>query len=181
MLTGRITRLRALDTSDAETMWPWYQDHEFSVLDGNIYPSSRSTIEEFLRSLPAPSFGDVSLGIETHEGALIGIIRLKRVRAEDRSADFGIAIAKPWWDRGYGTDATETIPRFAFEEMGLYRVRFTVQDHNARARRVYEKCGFVEEGVLRQARWRFGGWVDVVQMGLLETEFRGRGERAPTR
>ena len=174
MLTSRITRLRALDTSDAETMWLWYQDHEFSVLDGAIYPSSRSTIEEFLRSLPAPSFGDVSLGIETHEGALIGIIRLKRVRAEDRSADFGIAIAKPWWNRGYGTDATETILRFAFEEMRLHRVSLTVQDHNARARRVYEKCGFVEEGVLRQRRWRFGRWIDVIAMSILEDEYRAR-------
>ena len=172
MLTGDRVRLRALDASDTDTVWSWYQDHEFSTLDGNIYPSSRASTEAFLRSLPAPSFADVSLGIETETGEMIGIVRLKRISPEHRHADFGIAIARPWWDRGYGTDATRTILRFAFEEMQLHRVNLTVHDYNERARRVYQKCGFVEEGRLRESKWIRGRWHDRVQMGVLSREWR---------
>jgi RimJ/RimL family protein N-acetyltransferase len=177
MLVGERVRLRAFDAGDTESVWSWYQDHEFSTLDGNIYPSSRATIEGFLRGLAAaPSFGDVSLGIETEDGALIGIVRLKRVRPEHRDADFGIAMARPWWDRGYGTDATRTILRFAFEEIQLHRVSLTVHQDNDRARRVYVKCGFVEEGRLRESRWIQGRWVDRIQMGILAQEWRAINE-----
>lgn len=54
-----------------------------------------------------------------------------------------------------------------------------VYGHNHRARRVYEKVGFVVEGVLREARSRNGEWVDEVVMGLLDREWnahRGRPE-----
>ena len=125
-------------------------------------------------SLPAPSFADVSLGIENEHSALIGIVRLKRVSAENRCADFGIAIERNSWNHGYGTHATRTILRFAFGELGLHRVQLDVLDYNARARRCYEKCGFVEEGRERQAKFRNGRRCDNVLMGILAHEFSSR-------
>ena len=171
MLKGERVRLRAFELSDAETVWGWYQDHEFSVLDGNIYGASLETIRVFVQSMASPSYADVSLGIETEDGALIGLIRLKRGTPEDRHADFGIAIERAYWDRGYGTDATRTLLRFAFEEMNLHRVSLTVLDYNTRAQRCYEKCGFRIEGRARSARYRDGRWCDEILMGILEDQF----------
>jgi RimJ/RimL family protein N-acetyltransferase len=127
-----------------------------------------SATEAWLRTLTRPSFHDVSLGIETPDGRLIGYVRLKRGQPEDRHADFGIAIERAYWDQGYGTDATRTLLRFGFEEMGLHRIALGVLAENARARRVYDKCGFREEGVLRAAHYRFGRWCDLVLMAILE-------------
>lgn len=172
MLTGERVRLRAFEIADAETVWRWYQDHEFSVLDGNIYGASLETIRAFVQSMGSPSFSNVSFGIETEDGALIGLIRLKRGAPEDRHADFGIAIERAYWSRGYGTDATRTILKFAFEEMNLHRVSLGVLDYNTRAQRCYEKCGFRVEGRERQARFRNGHWCDHIMMGILQDEFR---------
>jgi RimJ/RimL family protein N-acetyltransferase len=155
-------------------MWRWYQDHEFSVLDGNRYGTSLAALEAFVRTLGSPSFADVSLGIEDEHRTLIGIVRLKRVAAEDRNADFGIAIERGHWSRGYGTDATRTILRFAFTEMNLHRVSLGVIDYNARARRCYEKCGFREEGREREHRFHEGQWCDRIIMGILQREFVDR-------
>jgi RimJ/RimL family protein N-acetyltransferase len=171
MIAGERVRLRALELTDAETVWRWYQDHEFSVLDGNIYGASLATIRAFVQSLGSPSYADVSLGIETEDGALIGLIRLKRGAPEDRHADFGIAIERDYWNRGYGTDATRTILRFALDEMNLHRVSLGVLDYNMRAQRCYEKCGFRVEGRERQARFRNGRWCDHILMGILNDEF----------
>ncbi len=153
-------------------MWRWYRDHEFSLLDGNPYPSSLGAIEGFIRSLPAPSYSDVSLGIEIEDRELIGIVRLKRGAQEDRRADFGIAIERARWEQGYGTDTTRTILRFAFEEMGLHRVELGVLDSNERAHHVYAKCGFRDEARLRQRHYRLGAWRDVILMGILRDEFQ---------
>ncbi|RLT27997.1 MAG: N-acetyltransferase [Chloroflexi bacterium] len=172
MLQGDRVRLRALEPTDVEAIWSWHQDHELHVLDGWLYPASRGQIAEWLHGVGEPGFRDASFGIETEQGTLIGYVRLKRGSAEHRSADFGIAIAREHWDQGYGTDATRTMVRFGFEEMGLHRIELDVSVENPRAQHVYEQCGFRVEGVAREARWRFGQWVDMTQMAVLDREFR---------
>lgn len=171
MILGERVRLRALEPSDAEGVSVWYRDHEFSVLDGNIYGESLESLRAFLKSVASPSYADAAFGIENEEGVLIGMVRLKRGRPEDRRADFGIAIERAYWSRGYGTDATRTVLRFAFEEMNLHRISLTVLDYNARAQRCYEKCGFRIEGRLRRSRFRAGRWCDEIVMGILQDEF----------
>ena len=175
MILGERVRLRALEPSDAEVVSIWYRDHEFSVLDGNIYGDSLESLRAFLKSVGSPSYADATFGIENEEAVLIGMVRLKRGRPEDRRADFGIAIERAYWNRGYGTDATRTILRFAFEEMNLHRISLTVLDYNTRAQRCYEKCGFRVEGRHRQARFRDGRWCDEILMGVLQDEFDPQG------
>jgi RimJ/RimL family protein N-acetyltransferase len=62
----------------------------------------------------------------------------------------------------------------AFEEVGLHRVSLYVFTHNPRARRAYEKAGFVAEGVERQTLWQDGEWIDAVRMSVLAPEWAAR-------
>lgn len=48
--------------------------------------------------------------------------------------------------KGYGTEATALLLRYAFETMNLEFVWLRVQSNNLRAIRVYEKTGFVPAG-----------------------------------
>jgi RimJ/RimL family protein N-acetyltransferase len=51
--------------------------------------------------------------------------------------------------------------------VGLHRLSLEVYDFNPRARRVYEKCGFRTEGVLRDAlRWD-GEWINATVMSIV--------------
>ena len=54
--------------------------------------------------------------------------------------------------------------------MNLNRIELDVFAENARARRVYEKMGFREEKVRRQAVYKYGRYQDVVVMRLLTGE-----------
>jgi len=171
MLRGERVCLRALEPGDAATVWRWFQDHEVSQLDGQIYPTSLVQTEAWLGTLSQPSFRGVTLGIEAENGALIGYLSLTRTEPEDRSARFGILLGRDAWDQGYGTDATRTILRFAFTEMNLHRVELGVSDYNPRAQRVYEKCGFQVEGRRREARFHKGCWTDKIEMAILDREF----------
>ena len=51
--------------------------------------------------------------------------------------------------------------------LGLHRIELEVYAFNPRARRVYEKVGFVKEGTLRDALLWDGKWVDAEIMSLL--------------
>ncbi|MEC3981561.1 GNAT family N-acetyltransferase [Amycolatopsis sp. H20-H5] len=111
--------------------------------------------------------------LHAETGEFLGDVSFNVVDVANRSAQFRIALAAAAPGRGYGTSATRLVLDYGFDVVGLHRVGLEVFDYNPRARRVYEKCGFVAEGVKRQAlRWD-GEWHDVVVMAALATE-RGR-------
>jgi len=52
--------------------------------------------------------------------------------------------------------------------------KFCCWDYNTRARHVYEKVGFVQEGVRRQKRFRGGTYRDEICCGLLKEDWEAR-------
>jgi RimJ/RimL family protein N-acetyltransferase len=106
------------------------------------------------------------------ENKLIGNCGLHNVDLKNRSATFGIVIGeKDYWGKGYGTDATRTLLRFGFAELGLNRVELEVYDYNPRAIRTYEKAGFRRDGVHRQGLYRNGKFHDEYIMCILREEW----------
>ena len=96
--------------------------------------------------------------IEKSSGAFIGNIELMDLR--DTEAELGIAITAAKQDLGYGTEAIRAVTDYAFDQLGLKRVFLKVYPDNARALRVYVKCGFreydrTEEDVFMEVRLWF--------------------------
>jgi RimJ/RimL family protein N-acetyltransferase len=174
MIEGKLVRLRALEPTDAEKAFQWINDREVTQFLMARYPWSLAAEREFVtESAKRIEFGDVRLAIETKvESVHIGMCGLHRGRPEDRNADLGIMIGdKSYWNGGYGTDAMMTLLRFAFEQMNLHKVALGVFDFNERARTVYRRCGFVEEGRHREDVFQDGRYLDVVRMSVLRREF----------
>ena len=183
MLEGKLVRLRALELSDLERVYSWINDREVTRYVSARYPLSRADEERWLQGSSPNSFGGgVQLAIEvkngevkdggTNESAHIGNIDLVEVRPEDRKAGLGVMIGdKDYWSNGYGTDAVITILRFAFHEMNLNRVWLHAFDFNERAQACYRKCGFQEEGRLRDHYYTEGRYCDSVVMAVLRHEF----------
>jgi RimJ/RimL family protein N-acetyltransferase len=176
MLEGTIVRLRPLELEDLERDYTWINDGEVTRFVAMRYPTSRLAEERWLRDHPANDFASgVALAIETKEGVHIGNLGLHQPNPEDRKASLGIMIGdKEYWSNGYGTDAIVTLLRFGFAEMNLNRVWLHVFEFNARAQACYKKCGFVEEGRLRQHYYGQGRYWDVVVMAILRDEFAAR-------
>jgi len=173
MLEGKLVRLRALEPEDLERNLRWMNDGEVRqfLLDAR-YPISRAEEEKWMEANQGSSFRHVRLAIETREGQHIGNMDLRHTSPEHRRAELGIMIGeKDCWGRGYGTDAIRRLLRFAFEEMNLNRVYLTTDENNSRALACYRKCGFREEGRLRQDRFLEGRYWDTIVMGVLREEF----------
>lgn len=80
--------------------------------------------------------------IEKKSGDFIGNIDLHDVH--DSEGELGIAITAEKQDHGYGTEAVSAITAYGMERLGLNRIVLKVNPENARALRVYQKCGFRE-------------------------------------
>ncbi|MBN1918728.1 MAG: GNAT family N-acetyltransferase [Verrucomicrobia bacterium] len=176
MIAGEKVRLRALQEEDAEDCWRWFNTWEMVRNLEIRYPVSRLAEREFIANAMKPQADDKVFAIEALDGgAYLGNVGLHRISWEDRRATFGIFIGeKAYWGKGYGTDATRAIVRFAFEQMNLNRVDLQVLADNERGIRCYEKVGFVREGVQRQHRYREGRYVDMVVMSILREEYETR-------
>jgi RimJ/RimL family protein N-acetyltransferase len=177
MLTGSLIRLRAVEMDDLDRYLAWINDAEVVqyIATAAPHPVSRVQEEEWIRQAVTHTRPpEITYAIETLEDARhIGSVSLHRVAHPARHSVLGIMIGdKTCWDRGFGTDAVMTMLRYAFEELNLNRVWLEVHDFNLRAIACYRKCGFIEEGRLRQDRYRNGQYGDTIVMGVLREEFR---------
>jgi RimJ/RimL family protein N-acetyltransferase len=94
-------------------------------------------------------------GIYTLTNQFIGSVELydlEPVKTPYRG-ELGILIGeKTLWSMGYGTDAMKGILEIAFAKLKLERLRLKTLEHNARARKAFEKVGFVFERISVETR-----------------------------
>jgi RimJ/RimL family protein N-acetyltransferase len=168
-LEGALVRLRPRETADIPRANELFNDPD--VLWGLLmtFPIPTAATREWFEGTRTDPNG-ARFVIETLDGAFIGICSIEDIVARSRSAECGIWIGKPYWGRGYGTDAMRTLARFGFRSMNLQRLSLHVYATNTKAIRAYEKVGFRVEGRLRRDQFLDGGYVDTITMGLLAEE-----------
>jgi RimJ/RimL family protein N-acetyltransferase len=115
--------------------------------------------------------------VDRATGACVGEVVLNEWDPHNASCNFRAMIGPRGRDRGLGTEATELIVGYGFEHLGLHRIALEVYSFNPRARRAYEKAGFVAEGVLRDAIRTPEGWADATVMSILAPEWDGQDQQ----
>jgi len=174
MLEGRQVRLRAVERVDLPTFVKWLNDPEVTQFLESSGPMSMEAEERWYAKLQAGE--DKVYSIDTKEGKLIGNVGVMKIDWKDRRAVIGIMIGeKEHWDKGYGTDAIETLVRYLFEELNMHRIYLLADERNTRAIRCYEKVGFRKEGTFREDRFRDGSYRSDIQMSILQGEWDERG------
>lgn len=171
-LLGDRVDLRPLDVTDAPRLVAILNDPAVRRTLATDRPISLAAEQEFITAL-ARSKDQVLLGIAEKPGAqLAGVCGLNHLGDAARQAEFGIFLAAEAAGKGLGQEATRLIVGYGFDTLNLNRIWLHVFADNARAIHVYEKVGFRTEGVLRQAGFRGGRYLDVVSMALLRAEWR---------
>jgi RimJ/RimL family protein N-acetyltransferase len=72
--------------------------------------------------------------------------------------------------RGLAVGAVRELCTRLVRDRDVHRIEAEVYGFNASAQRVFERAGFIREGVRRQAYDRAGGWQDGIRYGLLADE-----------
>jgi ribosomal-protein-alanine N-acetyltransferase len=102
------------------------------------------------------------------EGRLAGQVTLDNiVRGAMRSAHLGYWIDRSVAGRGHATLAVALACDHAFRAVGLHRVQADIRPENVRSRRLVERLGFRQEGLLRRYLDIDGDWRDHLSFALL--------------
>jgi RimJ/RimL family protein N-acetyltransferase len=174
VIVGEKVRLRPIKRDDLPCFVEWFSDPEVRRYLDMYLPFSLAQEEQWFEHLleQLEEQKVVMLTIETNDGAHIGNISLFDINWKARHAELGITIGdKDYWGQGYGSDAVRTMLRVAFGEMNLHRVFLRVHADNARGINCYKNVGFQKEGTLRESVFREGTYLDMLIMGILESEF----------
>ncbi len=174
ILTGSILVLRPMRSADAPQMFASLADQDCKRLTGTQNAYTFEEVEAFCKKVEAADDrADYAITLKSDpESVYIGEVVLNHIDEVNRSASFRIALAAAdHFGKGYGTEATRLILAYGFEQLNLHRIELEVYDFNPRAQHVYEKLGFVKEGVRRDVLWWDGCYHSAITMSILRDEY----------
>mgnify|MGYP000900401149 FL=1 len=189
MIAGEKVFLTGLERANAETARAWLNDPAVNrFMEVGQVPITAAAEAAFYDRLETSS-SDFVFEIHLEEnGRYVGNIGLHGVDWRHRFAELGLFLGSPVdHGRGYAADAIRTILRFAFDTLGLHRVRLRCYEGNEAGLRLYRHLGFTEVGRHRETFFRDGRFWDEFHFDMLDHEFRagdgavaGAGTGGPT-
>ncbi|HYH29305.1 MAG TPA: GNAT family protein [Pseudonocardia sp.] len=170
-LTGERVRLEPLTPAVLTDYLAVLEDPEVQRLTGSHGSHDREQIVRWLATRCDHHERADWAAIRIADGAFLGEAVINQLDVHNASANYRVLLGGAHLDQGYGTEITRLVVDYALST-GLHRLSLTVFAFNPRARRVYEKCGFVPEGRLRHVlRWD-GEWHDEFVMSVLASDPR---------
>ncbi len=105
---------------------------------------------------------------QDHEEDVLGLISLMDINYINRSAELHIMIGdRENRGRGIGIFAVRAMVDHAFDNLNLRRIERDVLENNLPVIRLYEKTGFVREGIKRQSDNKNGAYISMIMMALI--------------
>ena len=137
MRTKRLS-LRELNDLDVRRVALLAGDYDVARMTARIpYPYSEFDARHWLNGMDQE--GEFVRGID-YKGELIGLVGYSQ--NEDRSAEIGYWIGKPWWGQGFATEAAGALVNHCFRSARIPRLIGAHFIDNPASARVIEKLGF---------------------------------------
>ena len=160
--------------SDAAVVQQLAGDQAIADTTQNIpHPYADGMAEEWIGT-HKPGYENGSLAtfaIVLRDGPkLIGAIGLTLDRDVNKG-ELGYWIGKPYWNRGYATEAAVAAIAFGFDDLRLNRIRATHLTRNPSSGRVMEKAGMLLEGTACQEVMKWGKYEDLTIYGILREDW----------
>lgn len=163
-------KLRPAEAADAEFLLELAWDPAVEPFMAPIGPRNRDEMLERLERAAAQPEQGARLVIE-QEGSRAGALAYEVVSVRSRTVSLhGVMLHPDARGRGVAEAAVRMAAGHLIGERGFHRVQLECYGFNERAIRLFERAGFVREGVKRRAYWRHGDWADGVLFSVIEDD-----------
>ena len=151
----------------------WINDQNSDVFTQHaVFPHTSAKLNDFSISR-AGSDNVLWLGIWVKpELKHVGNIDISNIDWVNRTGTFNILVGNTSFQgKGLGYEASHLILNHGFNKLNLERIGLGVHENNDQAVRLYNKIGFKQEGVSRNAMKVGKKRYNTLQMGLLSEEY----------
>lgn len=181
--------LRHPEMRDALALFALFDENREHLTEWQDWPNKIQTLEDceafIQRHIQEYEDSKTLACLIVYQDTLVGMVDLTKIVPPLRKAEIGYWIAKGYEGKGIVTLSARALMVHAFEVMNINRLalkfkRMSDDHENWRSRRVSERLGFTQEGILRQDGMTKGVLMDMVMTSLLADEWRAMQEVEPT-
>lgn len=172
-LTGERLILRQIRTDDLDNVFELIR--QYPDVD-EMFPLalvSELIIRKHFEMSDCPNVDkEVCLLITDLAGQIIGSIACFKGSRYIEGMELGYHMFRPA-DRGRGliTEALNLLADYLFKKKHILRLQINMEQANIPSRRVAEKCGFHFDGVIPNAIFSSGRWINLDSFSLLREEW----------
>lgn len=178
MIPGAQVRLRMPEPRDVDALYAQKNDPDVALMLGGFCSGySHHDIAHWIDS--HSNRGDEIIWViaSADNDRCLGHAGLYHIDHRIRSAEFAIMIGdKTAWGKGMGRAVSAAVVDYGFSMLNLNRVCLYMLSSNPRAQKLYTSLGFKQEGVLREAQFKGGRYLDLIVMSRLRREAVDRAE-----
>jgi ribosomal-protein-alanine N-acetyltransferase len=102
----------------------------------------------------------------------VGIFQVRQLDLTFDTAEWGFAIASPYWGSGIFPASCELVLNFVFDAVGVHRLEARAAVRNGRGNGALRKVGAVCEGVLRKSFLRNGEYLDQNLWSIVDDDWK---------
>ncbi|MDT2719649.1 GNAT family N-acetyltransferase [Enterococcus gallinarum] len=155
--------LRAIELSDQDYLKQMLNDASIeNSVGGWSFPISEKTQNKWFQDFEN-TLDDVKLVIENYQGEFIGLIGASNIDLKNGNAEVHIKlINNKVKNKGIGTEVMTAFIEYCFNHLRLHCVYASILEDNVSSIKMFKKCGFSEEGVLKDRIFKNGVFKNII-------------------
>jgi RimJ/RimL family protein N-acetyltransferase len=167
-----LREIRPSDVSQTSAYYRWMNDLEVNRYfeHTGFFPTSiEALMERVTSSIKNPDIIALAIMLptESEEAVHIGTVRIGPINWLHRFSELMITVDRPYWGKGYATEAVKLLRDHAFKKLNLHTLTAHAYSSNKASLRVLEKAGFTIQGTHINQFLLNGEYTDIHLLGMI--------------
>ena len=175
MLTGNLLSLRAVEEEDLKRLQEWRNNAKFRRHFREHRELNMRQQQVWFEEKVVKDDSTLMFSVRRNEDdELMGCCGLVYINWVHRNADLSLYIG--WEDvyidtQGYADESVNLLLDYGFRVLGLHKIWTELYEFDEKKKKLFDRFGFRQDGVLRQNYWSDGKWWDSIILSILAQEF----------
>ena len=171
LLENTKIRLRALEPEDLDSLYKWENDTRLWIHGNSLSPYSRLTLRQYIQDAQTQDIyqaKQLRLMIESKaDKEIVGTVDLYDFDVRNQRMGVGILIDEKVRNKKYASETLSLIEQYTFSYLKVHQLYAYISVENATSIKLFEKCGFVKNNILKDWIYVDEKWVDVIIYQLI--------------
>ena len=165
--------LRKFEKRDVENKVKWINDSQNNTYLHYELPLEIEKTNEWFEKIRNRT--DRFDAVIEADGVAIGLIGLLNIDSKNKKAEYYVCIGEQWAKgKGIAKGASKSLLEYAFKDLKLNKVYLYTEKENIFAQALFEKLGFIKEGLLKEDLIYNDRKVDRFFYGITKQEYEAK-------
>ena len=151
----------------------WLNDSEVTQFNRHrVFPNNELKTKQYIEEIQKSSKNIVLAMIDKKIKTHIGNIAIQNIDLLNSNADISIMIGdKKFWAKGYAYEAYNIVIGHCFNSLNLHKIYIGTAQNNIGMQKVAEKLNMKQDGIKRDALYKDGQYLNIIEYSLLRDEY----------